>query len=141
MRVILKLEGKMAAYQTKQRLRLISFLEDNKDRQLSASEIAFGVSENGKGKSTVFRQIKSLCEEGILQRFRGEDGKSVLYQYGGGNCHSHFHLKCINCEKIIHLDCEHIDHLKSHINSEHGFFIDPSKTVLYGVCSTCREEK
>ncbi|MBQ5321562.1 MAG: transcriptional repressor [Oscillospiraceae bacterium] len=131
----------MGVYQTKQRLRLISFLEKNTDRQLSASEIADGVCENGKGKSTVFRQIKSLCEEGNLQRFRGEDGKSVLYQYGGGKCHMHFHLKCVNCERIIHLDCDHIDHLKSHIKAEHGFFVDPAKTVLYGLCSNCKEAK
>lgn len=131
----------MKTYQTKQRLKIVAFMEKNMDRQLSASEISLGVCEDGKGASTVFRQIKSLCEEGVLQRFRGENGKSVLYQYRAKSCHEHFHLKCVNCDKVIHLDCHHIDHLTNHINEDHGFFVDPAKTVFYGVCAECREEK
>ena len=126
-------------YNTKQKQILINFLKNNKNRHLSVAEIAEGVKLCGVGKSTVYRKITELCDTGELRRFRGYDGKSVVYQYmdSGKDCKNHFHLKCTGCGKLQHLDCESVMVLNSHIKEQHGFFVDMGTTVIYGLCSSC----
>lgn len=125
-------------YNTKQKTILINYLKNYRDKQLSINEISEGVKDLGIGQSTVYRQISNLCKDGEIKRFRAE-GKSVVYQYVGkdSHCHEHFHLKCSDCGKLIHLDCHEIMHLKGHIMQEHGFNIDIADSILYGKCEVC----
>ncbi len=128
------------SYQTRQRKRLVSFLEENADRQFTSAELtAVLCGENCSGKSTVYRQLQQLTEEGVLRRFRGENAQSVLYQYVGKHheCERHFHLKCTGCGTLVHLDCDHMQTLQQHILADHDFFVDPAVTVLYGICHAC----
>lgn len=123
-------------YKTRQREMITELFESNPDRQFSANDTAVILS--GKiGKSTVYREISRLCDEGFLRKYPGSDGLSV-YQLSGKSCHEHFHLKCTKCGKILHLDCHMMNDICSHIASGHGFDIDISKTVLFGKCSSCK---
>ncbi len=126
-------------YNTKQKQILINYLKANKNRHLSVAEIADGVKNSGVGKSTVYRKITELCDMGELRRFRGADGKSVVYQYmdSSKDCRNHFHLKCTGCGALQHLDCESVMVLNRHIKEQHGFQVDMGTTVIYGLCSTC----
>lgn len=132
----------MISYNTKQRNVMLKFLENNRDKQMSASFIADRLLPEGIGRSTVFRHIKELTEEGVLRRYRGE-GKTVVYQYSGKDrgCDRHFHLKCTDCGGIIHLDCEKIEGLKKHIFKDHDFSVSTTETVFYGICGSCRRSK
>ena len=56
-------------------------------------------------------------------------------------CLEHFHLKCIECGKLIHIDCNYMKSLDEHILQHHGFKVDNSRTVLYGICNSCNEKK
>ncbi len=129
-------------YNTQQKLLLTDYLKRHSGRQLSANDIFEGIKACGVGKSTVYRQIGHLCDEGLLKRFRGENGKSVLYQFvdADRHCNSHFHLKCKSCGVLIHLDCKKTDELRRHIEKEHRFTINMADTVLYGVCADCRKK-
>ncbi len=140
LRCALKEKIMKAEYKTKQKNSLIGFLKANHSRQFSINEICEAVKSNGIGKSTVYRNISHLCEEGAVRRFRGEGGKSVLYQYVGkdSGCDSHFHLKCTACGRLIHLDCKDVMRLKAHINAHHNFSIDIAHTVFYGLCGGCK---
>ena len=51
-------------YNTVQRKRLTDYLEKNCDRELSSSEIIAAVSGDVAGKSTVYRLIGKLCDDG-----------------------------------------------------------------------------
>lgn len=126
-------------YNTKQKELLLNFLNANKNRHLSISEIANGVANEGIGKSTVYRRMTELCQKGVVRRFRGKDGKNVVYQFmdNDRNCDSHFHLKCTECGTLQHLDCESMDKINKHIKEHHGFMVDIGTTVLYGLCSEC----
>ena len=53
----------------------------------------------------------------------------------GGTC---YHCKCEKCGKLIHLHCDELDGLQSHIRGEHGFEINSMRTVFYGLCDACR---
>ena len=126
-------------YNTKQKQVLLNFLNGNKNRHLSIAEIANGVKDEGIGKSTVYRRMTELCDDGVVRRFRGKDGKNVVYQFmdSDKNCNSHFHLKCTECGTLQHLDCESMDKISNHIKEHHGFMVDIGTTILYGICSNC----
>lgn len=128
-------------YKTKQKQILLNFLKENTNKHFSIKEITDVVSRQNVGKSTIYRLIDKMTEDGTMKRFRGNDGKSVLYQYIGEHheCNNHFHLKCTKCGILIHLECEHITSLNHHINKHHKFDIDTGKTILYGICSNCKE--
>jgi Fur family ferric uptake transcriptional regulator len=56
------------------------------------------------------------------------------------DCGEHYHLKCVGCGQLIHLECEYLEKLDSHVKSQHNFRVDHSKTVLYGCCGNCTNE-
>lgn len=131
-------------YHTKQKDKLLSFLATHPHKQFSAKEIALCVKKEGNiGESTVYRLIKKLTETGEIRRFHGQDGKTVVYQYANRNkhCHEHFHLKCTDCGELIHLDCSLMKSFSEHCTQDHGFQIDPVKTIFYGLCAACTKGK
>lgn len=127
-------------YNTKGRQAVLSLFK-NKEGVVSADEIVRACVPEGVGKSTVYRQLGELCEEGLLVRFRSDDGR---YNYKknreSGECSCVFHLKCRKCGTETHLDCLQSGNLISHIEKEHGFCVDESSTVLYGICDRCRRD-
>lgn len=130
-------------YNTKQKEKLTDYFKKNMSRQLTINDIIEEVSGNGEaGKSTIYRQIAKMVEDGELLRMNGEDSKSAVYQYmgEGTHCREHFHLKCIECGKLIHLDCRHLEKIGKHIEEEHNFKIDTRRTVFYGMCEKCRNK-
>ena len=127
-------------YKTKQKTILIDYFKKNISKQLSINEIISSICPDGSGKSTIYRRISKMVEDGELLRLHGDDGKSIVYQYTGDgmHCSDHFHLKCSQCGKLVHLDCEHLTRVSNHILAGHNFTLDTKKSVLYGLCSQCR---
>lgn len=127
-------------YNTKQKKLILNFLAENANRQFSAKEISDILNQNASiGESTVYRLIKKLTDEGEIRRFHGKNNKSVVYQFAGQNphCHEHFHLKCTCCGGLIHLDCGLAKSFSEHMDTCHGFLVDPVKTIIYGTCAKC----
>ena len=126
------------AYKTKQSEIVLSYLKQNSDSHLTANEIAMALSNQNVGKTTVYRHLEKLCRDGAVRKYILEEGDSACYQYIGDNaCHSHFHLKCLSCNKLLHLECDHLSEIETHINAHHNFKVDSSRTVFYGICEEC----
>ncbi len=130
-------------YKTSQREILLYFLRAHRDEEFSTEEITGALCGEAIGKSTVYRLISKLCEDGEVLRTRGAGGKKILYRYIDKEhaCDEHFHLKCRGCGKIIHLDCELMSEFTEHIAGEHGFRLDPKSTVINGVCLECEKKE
>ena len=63
----------------------------------------------------------------------------TYYQYNDtAVCSEHYHLKCIKCGGIIHLDCSFMINMEQHIEENHNFWVDNSKTIIYGICEKCK---
>jgi Fur family ferric uptake transcriptional regulator len=140
-------------YTTPARRALLDFFASRPDRQFTAEQLCTLLCDTGDrastkgdkkeflGKSTVYRQLAQLCEEGLLLRFEGvtAGGATVhWYQYRhDALCDGHFHLKCTRCGRLEHLDCEHAQALLAHIQAEHGFSVDCGGSVLLGICNRC----
>ena len=127
----------MEGYHTDQKDRLLDFLGQNTTRQLKMEEIVSAL--DGKvGKSTVYRLMRSLVEEGRVRRF--ELGRTIYYQYlSGAACDSHLHLKCTVCGRMQHLDCSVSTFLRRQILATDRFELDDRLTLLFGLCADCRE--
>ena len=138
----------MGRYQTEQKKMLLSYMRENEQKQFSAEELSAVFEKSGEedgkkpGKSTIYRLVSELAEEGVLRRFPKSEGRGWTYQYHAqGGCSGHLHLKCEKCGALQHLDCGMSDELLAHIEKEHGFKIDNGKTVLFGLCASCRSLK
>ena len=134
-------------YKTSGRERLISFLSAHPDTPYTVDELAARLHPDAparSGKSSLYRQLSELVADGSVRCDR-EDRASgdrraaaSVYRYVAGNdCHSHVHLRCTACGKLVHLDCHLADDLLSHIRADHRFSIDPARSVLYGTCEEC----
>ena len=51
------------------------------------------------------------------------------------------HCKCEKCGKLIHLHCDEVESLKKHMMEHHSFEMDSLRTVFYGICNECRNNK
>ncbi len=126
-----------AGYNTRPFLLVGEVLSERKGAHMTAEEIVNVLYSRGEkiGLTTVYRNLEKLISQGKVRKFTG--GDSACFSYVDEGCHHHFHLKCVSCGRLIHLECEHIDLLSAHIADEHGFSVDKSKTVLYGTCKEC----
>lgn len=129
-------------YQTQGRKKLISFLLTYPDKQFTVDELYHALSQgdevSASGRSSLYRQLSKLCEEGCVRKYRGDNQSAYVYQYvGARDCCHHFHLKCVICGELTHLDCRVSDELLSHVADEHGFRIDSGRSMLYGLCAQC----
>jgi len=80
-----------------------------------------------------------MVESGLVQKIV-TDGEATCYQYiGDEHCmrHAHFHLKCLSCGKLIHMECKLVQELAEHIHEEHNFDMQPLRTTFYGTCDAC----
>lgn len=129
-------------YHTKQRELLLSFLKSHKQATFTVNEIAQAICEaNGIGKSTVYRLIAKMAQDEVLKRYYDENKRSVVYQYVDHEhgCDRHFHLKCTDCGKTIHLEDKSTEDALRSILNDNQFAMDEGKTVLFGRCNGCKE--
>ena len=135
-------------YQTVGRTRLADHLKKiAKEPPKSADEIYMGLSAactaegvTAPGRSSVYRMLSAMSEEGEVARFPAGSGEgSSVYQYVGTahRCDAHLHLHCLSCGSVTHLECGCGDQVAKHLMASHGFCIDRGRSVLYGTCAAC----
>lgn len=132
----------MATYKTHQKEILIEFLKNNPDTPFSIEELVEKISNSfpdAPGKSTVYRLIGQLVENGTVKRFVKGNSRQFLYQIAGSEeCHHHLHMKCTECGKLLHMGHELSEKVMSHILGESSFSVEPDSTTLFGCCKDCR---
>ena len=135
LRITLIFGGKMT-YNTEKRAELLGFLESNADTAFSIEEICARLTADGKGKSTLYRQMAKLVEEGYVSRIP-TGSRRFVYQYRDKHhCGEHLHLKCLDCGRLLHLNAEASASLGNDLLSKEGFSLD-SGCILYGKCRDC----
>jgi len=128
-------------YTTGKRERIIEFLSENRDTSYTLEEICSALTDGGKGKSTVYRLVSELVGEGRITRISDGRTRHFTYQYvGEDSCHSHLHLKCKGCGRLLHLDGEVSRSFESAVRRVGGFLIDEG-AFLFGTCEKCAEAK
>ena len=128
-------------YKTKQKQFIMQCIKSMKDEHFTVDSIFGALIKSGEnvGRTTVYRYLEKLSNEGILRKFTMPQGESACYQCidKKEHCNEHFHLKCEKCGSLIHMECDELNGIIAHIKSHHGFCLNPLKTVIYGVCEGC----
>lgn len=130
-------------YQTDGRRELLAFLRQHADRPLSIDEILHAFpAESAPARSSVYRQMTRLVEEGTVRRFVKGNSRQFTYQWlDSAACHTHLHLKCVDCGQLVHLDTESSAYVQEHLLRPHHFSADDRATMLFGRCEQCAAAK
>lgn len=138
-------EGKMAErvrYRTKQQELIRDCLEKHSDRFVTAEQCMDCLKAEGihVGQTTVYRALDRLTEENAVIKIPAVDGAGAQYRYIGElRPGSPGRLVCLQCGKIIPLECNKLHGFSEHILKEHDFALDSSHLIFYGCCRECRK--
>ena len=132
-------------YNTAGRAKLIAYLAEHTTQTPQSAEHIYATLArmgDAPGYSSVYRLLSQLCAQGSVRRVRAlAPAKGYLYQYVQEHaCHTHFHLHCLSCGEITHLECDCGEEIASHLMDRHGFFTDFGRTVFYGTCAACQKQ-
>ena len=124
-------------YMTRQQKAVLQCIE-SLNGDAGAVELAELLHARGQaiGLTTVYRQLEKLEQQGLVHKIVTDEG--ARYRFcdcrRGEDC---FLIKCEQCGKLIHLNCDEINAFFEHVSEEHGFVLDPKRTVFYGICNEC----
>lgn len=125
-------------YKTGKRDAILEFLSKNSESSFTLEEICDVIASDGHGKSTVYRIVSELVENGCIRRISDGKTRHCTYQYvGDEECRCHLHLKCRDCGRLYHLDHKLSDELSKKL-SEGGFSLDEG-AMLFGTCRECMD--
>ena len=130
----------MAHYQTAQKKLLLDFLREHSSQAFTIEELAAALEgrEHAPGKSTLYRLMPLLVQEGRVKRFVRGTSRQFLYQMMGESCRTHLHLKCSICGQMVHMGHEESLELVRMIDKKYHFSVSEGDTILFGLCENCR---
>jgi len=123
-------------YNTKQRDAILEFFHQHPHENFTAKDL-IGLPDLPAGEATIYRNLVHLHKQGHLNRFVRTGGEGCFQFNPGRDCTSHFHLMCKFCGQVAHMDCGFADEMGRHLAADHGFQVDFSSTMIYGVCAKC----
>ena len=123
------------SYNTKQKDLILKIIKEKKT-MFTVKDIYNELKEK-VGLTTIYRLIDKLVLEGIIIKNIGKDNVTY-YQYLEHCEHeNHFYLKCDKCGCMVHIDCDCINDLSSHILKKHNFKLSKKNIIINGICSNC----
>lgn len=139
--------GDKGQYKTRQREEVLAYLRSASGQHVTANELCsyFKLQGRPMGTATVYRQLERMVDEGLVSKYIIDANTPACFEYTGRDSHVHegpcFHCKCESCGKLFHIHCDELECLAGHLSAEHGFTVDPMRTVFYGVCGECRRRE
>ncbi|MBP3852540.1 MAG: transcriptional repressor [Erysipelotrichaceae bacterium] len=130
-------------YKTRQKEIILDYLKSVTGTHITAGDVTRHFKEHGipVGQATVYRQLENLVEQGMVSKYIIDSNSPACFEYTGADSHqqgaSCFHCKCEKCGKLIHLHCDQLEEIQTHLYQEHQFKLDPFRTVFYGLCEQC----
>lgn len=132
-------------YNTRQKTIILEMLKNNKNKHLTADDMLFILSAQkvSVSRATLYRYLDVLVSTGDVKKYILSESDKACYQYvdSGESCKEHFHLMCIDCGTLQHLECDRINSIINHVESHHHFKVDPGRVVFYGLCEECLKNK
>ncbi len=89
------------------------------------------------GYSTVWRNLKLICEVGLATEVNVGDG---VTRYDRVTRKPHGHLYCIGCKKLLEFDLEKVAGGLAEAALNEDFDIENFKVEIEGFCKSCRKE-
>lgn len=125
---------------TPQRRATLNTIIENQGKHLNTEEIYNLVKERCPeiGLATVYRTLQLFDEMSIISKLNLDDG-CIRYELNTHEDeHQHHHLICDNCNNIIEVELDLLEHLEEEIEKKHNFIIKDHKVKFFGICSKCQ---
>ena len=129
---------------TRQRLSILQTLAEHKGQHLAAEDIFELMKDEypEMGLATVYRTLQLLYEIQLIDRIHFNDG-CIRYEIGhifDGDCkHSHHHLICRTCGRLMPFEDDFLEDLEAQIEADTGFHVLDHELKFYGQCKECAE--
>lgn len=130
---------------TNQRLIVLKVLDKHRDIHMAAEDIYKLVKAECPdiGLATVYRTVQLLLEMQLVDRINLDDG-CVRYEIGHRvdeeSKHTHHHLICKDCGKVLSFNDDLLEELENHIEKMTGFRVLDHELKFYGQCKDCAEK-
>ena len=123
------------SYNTKQKELILKIIKKQKNK-FTVKDI-YNKLNNSVGLTTIYRFIDKLVLDNVLTK--NIDTDNITYYQYLEQCEqeNHFYLKCDKCGCMIHIDCDCINDLTSHILKKHNFIPNKKKIIINGICNNC----
>lgn len=127
---------------TRQRKIVLQAFLDSTENHMSAEDV-FALVKDGNpdiGLATVYRSLELFTTLELLKKLDFGDGRS-RYELDDENLnHTHHHLICLGCGKIVEFSYDFLDDVKMKIEEKEKFQIVDSQLKFYGYCSECQKK-
>ena len=113
---------------TRQRLSILQTLAEHKGQHLAAEDIFELMKDEypEMGLATVYRTLQLLYEIQLIDRIHFNDG-CIRYEIGhifdGDSKHSHHHLICRTCGRVMPFEDDFLEDLEAQIEADTGFHV------------------
>lgn len=131
-------------YSTRQRNAVLACFESQPQRVMTAQEVYEQLKEQGfgVGRTTVYRTVAKLCEEGALMApadLHAPAKAPTRYQHRGDS-RQHISVRCSMCGLVAALHCDAVNEFERHLFQDHGFLLQEAECLLPGLCGSCRKQ-
>ena len=118
---------------TQPRLKILSILEQNRERHMSAEDVYRALMNTGDdlGLATIYRVLTQFESAGLVIRHHFAEGHAVFELDSGAH---HDHIVCVDCGRVTEFVDNTIERRQIRIAKEHGFRLSDHSLVLHGRC-------
>lgn len=127
---------------TTQRRAVLDVIGENEGKHLSSEEIYQQVKNKYPeiGLATIYRTLQLLEQIGVLNKLNFDDGCNRYEFTDENHKHTHHHLICLQCEKVIEFQEDLLEELEKEILVRNNFLVSNHSVKFYGYCDECRKK-
>lgn len=127
---------------TPQRRAIVDIIIEKEGEHLTAEEIYEEVKKKCPdiGLATVYRTVLLLEDVGVVSRLDLNDGCSRYELVHEEEEHTHHHLICNLCKKVMEVQDDLLEKLEHTVENSYGFKILDHSVKFYGLCKECQEK-
>ncbi len=120
------------------RIKILSLMEENTVRHVSAEDVYKTLLESGEDLSlaTVYRVLTQFEQAGLVTRHHFEGGHSVFELNEGGH---HDHILCVKCGRVDEFVDAVIEERQQKIAAEKGYDMTDHSLYIFGICQACQK--
>lgn len=119
------------------RLRILSILEEGKNRHYTAEDVYKELLDAKEeiAFATVYRVLTQFENAGLVLRHNFEGGRSVFELDNGEH---HDHMVCAKCTTVTEFYDPLIEERQKLVAEEYGFKLEDHSLYMYGLCKNCQ---
>ncbi|MBR0575536.1 transcriptional repressor [Proteiniclasticum sp. BAD-10] len=128
---------------TPQRQCIVDTIMANVGKHLTVEEIfdIVKVKRPEIGLATVYRTVVLMHEQGLITRLDLVDGTARYELAREDEHHTHHHLVCLKCSRVIEFMDDLLDPLEEEIGRRYEFKVLDHSLKFYGICNECAKEE